>query len=91
MNETQQPAQKFSDGLWKSGRQYVWIKGQRLYLQPMRILHPLIVLTCGKPFTIVTGKRGRRMTFMRAADIIEEAPKLKPGIEAIAARFGVGV
>ena len=57
------------DRLLRVGRHYIWIKGGVLHLQGT-VLHPLILLTCGKPLHCVTTARGRRLRFIRAADVI---------------------
>jgi hypothetical protein len=68
------------------GKHHVWIEKGVLHL-PAEVLHPLVMLTCGRPIHIVTTARGRRLTFMRAADVIAESPKLTELVMAVAARF----
>lgn len=74
--------------LLRVGSQYhVWIEGGVLHL-PAEVLHPLVVLTCGKPLHIVTTARGRKLTFIRAADVIAESPHMAGDVRKVAARFG---
>jgi hypothetical protein len=74
------------DRLLRVGKNYIWIKGGVLHVQGA-VLHPLILLTCGKPLHILTTPRGRRLMFIRAADVVAEAPHLADLVRRVAARF----
>jgi hypothetical protein len=66
-------------------RYHVWIEGGVLHLPASVLLHPHQV--CGKPLHIVTTTRGRKLTFVRAADVIAAAPASKESVTGIARRF----
>ena len=68
-------------------RLHVWIKDGVLYL-PGEVLHPLILLTCGRRLHIITTAQGRKLTFIRAADVVAEAPQMAGDVQKVAARFG---
>ncbi len=78
---------KLEDGLYRfKGGERMWIKGGVLFL-PVEVLHPLVVLTCGRMLHGVYDNRGRARLFMRASDVMAEAPSLVADVQAVAAKY----
>jgi hypothetical protein len=81
-------ARKLEDGLYRfKGGEQMWIEGGVLFL-PVEVLHPIVVLTCGRMLRRVYDNRGRARFFMRASDVMAEAPSLTADVQAVAVKYG---
>lgn len=79
------PSRKLKDGLYKfANDEWIWIKDGSLYLSA-KFLHPLELLTSGRPFVVVEDDFGKHRAFIRAAHLMEERPSLSHLIKQVAA------
>ena len=82
---------KLGDGLYRVARgHWLWVKDGVLFL-PVGVLHPLILLTSGRPFVAVDDNRGKVRHFIRARHVMEEAPNLAAQVRLIAVKYGCEV
>ncbi len=87
VNEYDASSRKLADGLYCfKGGELMWIQGGVLYL-PVEVLHPLVLLTSGRMLRRVNDGRGVAHFFIRAADVMAEAPGLAADVKAVAAKY----
>lgn len=79
---------KAKDGMYvsRSGDR-LWIEKGVLFL-PTDLIHPILLLFGGRIMRRVKDGQGKSRYFLRARDILAEAPHLAKGVNALAAKFG---
>jgi len=79
------------DGLYRVGDSaWMFIADGVLFL-PVEVLHPVVLLTCGRPIRVVGDMQGNLRHFIRAQHVMEDQPDIAAEVAAIAAQYGCQV